>query len=283
MRDENILINELDKSKSNSVQIHLPNGNELKDPNAPALQKLIIDSHEPEYIIETFKQEKGIYVEIKELTAPVMDENGKEVSRIQVGDYAFSNILIERKTLKDFYGSICHGDKRIWQQMFHLKRCAERPILVIERWDDSFLVELGKQRTVLSVMARIVMMGISVVVLPGSERDWRPFIDFVSYMFFASDKKEPSMKPLPAKGHQATVLDVREDMVCMSPMIGRKKAKEILSKYETIEDLCNADEADILKRLGPKTGRMLLDVLKKRFGNGNDQKQRSPEIQGHSN
>jgi len=150
--------------------------------------------------------------------------------------------------------------------------------LVIERWDDSFLVEPGKLRTVLSVMARIVMMGISVIVLPGAERDWRPFVDFVSYMFFASDKKEPSMKPLPQKGHQATVLDVREDMVCMTPMIGRKKAKEILSKYITIEDLCTAPEEDIIKRLGPKTGRMLLDVLKKKFDvDGNDKEQPSTE------
>jgi len=248
LSDKNI-VNEVEKPQ-NAFQVQMSNGMNTINSNAPALQVMIIDSHEPEALIETFKQEKGIYVIVKELES---------------GDYAFSNIGIERKTLKDFYGSIVHGDKRIWQQMFNLKRCFDRPMLVIERWDDSFLLESYKQRTVLSTLAHIVMMGISVVVLPGQERDWRTFVDFVSYLFFASDKKEPSLKPLPKKGHQETVMDVREDMICMTPLIGRKKAKEILSKYVTIEDLCKADEDDIRKRLGPKTGQMLIDVLKKKY------------------
>lgn len=253
MTDERPIINEVEQKPEQTVQVQVSkngNGNGLTNPNAPALQMMIIDSHEPEALIETFRQEKGIYVQVKEL---------------EYGDYAFSNIVVERKTLKDFYGSIVHGDKRIWQQMYNLKRCAERPILVIERWDDSFLLDTQKHRTVLSSMAHIVMTGITVIVLPGQDRDWRAFVDFLSYMFFASDKKEPSLKPVPKKGHQDTVMDVREDMVCMTPMIGRKKAKEILSKYMTIEDLCSADENDIRKRLGPKTGQMLLDVLKKKF------------------
>lgn len=270
MTDDRPIINEIEQKPNNSVLvIQIQHNNGIKDSNAPALQKMIIDSHEPEALIESLKQEKGIYVEVKELAS---------------GDYVFSNIGVERKTLKDFYGSIVHGDKRIWQQMYNLKRCFERPILVIERWDDSFLIETYKLRTVLSAMSSIVMQGISVVVLPGQERDWKPFIDFLAYMFYASDKKEPSLKPVPKKGHQETVLDVREDMVCMIPMLGRKKSKEILSRYTTIEELCKADENDIRKRLGPKTGQMLIEVLKKKFEtNDNDKKQYSSSGTANSN
>ena len=243
-----IIVNELENGAMKVEESNHTNGNgkTIVNPSAPALQVLIVDSHEPEEFAETFRQEKGIYIVVKELES---------------GDYAFSNIGIERKTLRDFYNSITQGDKRIWQQMFNLKRCFERPMLVIERWDDSFMVDSYKNRTVLSTMGRIAMMGITVIVLPGKAHDWKTFVDFVAYMFFASDKKTPSLKPVPKKSHQETVMDAREDAMCMIPGIGRKTAKEILGRTHTIKGVTTISLEELSKWIGPSKAKMVKAVL----------------------
>ena len=217
--------------------------------NQEGMTKLYVDVHEPEEIAEMLRKEKGIYVEVRALKS---------------GDYAFSNVGIERKTLNDFYNSIVHGDKHIWKQIFNLKHVFERPMLIIERWDDAFLSSSQMERTVRGAMASIFLMGISILVIPGKGHNARPFVDQLAYLFFSSDKKALSMRPVPVKGKERVKKEVISDMLCMLPGVGRKQSDLLRDHVNSIEDICKMPDEELRKicpRLGPQKLAMLRWIL----------------------
>jgi len=228
------------------------NGNGVKTnigANDQGLSKLYVDVHEPEEIVEMLRKEKGIYVEVKALPA---------------ADYAFSTVGIERKTLHDFYNSIVHGDKHIWKQVFNLKHSFEKPMLIIERWDDAFLSSPAMERTIRGAIASIFLMGISVLVIPGKGQNAQPFVDQIAYLFYSSDKKALSMRPVPKKGKERQRKEVISDILCMLPGIGRKQADLIRDHVKSIEEICKMPDEELRKicpRLGPQKLGMLRWIL----------------------
>jgi ERCC4-type nuclease len=208
--------------------------------------KMYVDVHEPEEIVEMLRKEKGIVVEVKALAS---------------GDFAWSNIGIERKTIQDFYNSIVHGDKHIWKQMFNLKHAFERPVLVIERWDENFMASKQIERTVYATMAHIFLMGIHVITLPGHGKNIRPLVELLAYLFFASDKKALSMRPVTEKCKSMKKDDVLSDVISMIPMIGRKQADVIAKHINSIEDLVKMSDDD-LKKLGLSLGKERLNAMR---------------------
>jgi len=234
-------------NNQNGAIVVTPTNNGLKrEINHEGITKLYVDVHEPEEIVEMLRKEKGIYVEVKALP---------------VADYAFSNIGIERKTLHDFYNSIVHGDKHIWQQVFKLKHAFERPMLVIERWDDAFLSSPAIERTIRGAMASIFLMGISILVIPGKGQNARPFVDQIAYLFYSSDKKALSMRPVPEKGKERTRKEVISDVLCMIPGIGRKQADLIRDNVKCVEDVCKMSDEE-LRRICPRLGPQKLAMLR---------------------
>jgi len=201
--------------------------------NQEGITKLYVDVHEPEEIVEMLRKEKGIYVEVRAMT---------------VSDYCFSNVGIERKTLHDFYNSIVHGDKHIWKQIFNLKHAFERPMLIIERWDDAFLSSPAMERTVRGAMASIFLMGISILVIPGKGQNAKPFVDQLAYLFFSSDKKALSMRPVPEKNKSTRKIEILEDLLSILPGWGRKSSKLMIDSYQSIPNLLAASTSDLLKK-----------------------------------
>jgi len=211
-----------------------------------SLQIMYVDVHEPEEIVEALRKEHGIYVQVRPLEA---------------GDYAFSNLLVERKTLNDFYNSIVHGDKHIWKQVIKLKSVAERPYLIVERWNPYFFKDKKKERTVYGALARISLMGIHVVTLQGSGKNFGDFVTFLAYLFFSSDKKKASLKPVPQKLKERNKKEILSDMLVMIPMIGRKQADELAGRISSMKELCEKTSED-WKRLCPFLGEKRLKMLK---------------------
>jgi len=256
------LFPEKETKQNNSGVKVTPTNNGLSkiQPNKEGLTILYVDVHEPPEIPERLQREKGIYVIVKSLP---------------VSDYCFSNIGIERKTLNDFYNSIVHGDKHIWKQMFNLKHAFERPILIIERWDDSFLSSPAVERTIRGAIASIVLMGISVLVIPGKGHNIKPFVDQLAYLFYSSDKKALSMRPIPEKSKEKTKKAILSDVLSMIPGFGRQKADLIASKVNSIEEVCKMPDEELKKLcpgLGPKRLEMLRWIL-----NGRENKEEEKE------
>lgn len=243
---------------NNSSVLVTPNSNNKLEPEG--ITKLYVDVHEPPEIVEMLRKEKGIYVEVRALP---------------VSDYCWSNIGIERKTLPDFYNSIVHGDKHIWKQIFNLKHAFERPMLIIERWDDYFLSSSRIENAVRGAIARIFLLGVSVLVIRSRGKDVRPFVDQLAFLFFSSDKKTLSMRPVPEKERGRTKKEVISDMLCMIPGIGRRQADLIKDHVNCIEDVCKMSNEELKKicpALGPKKLKMLRWILNGIERENNDEK-----------
>ena len=220
------------------------------------MTKILVDIHEPEQI------------------ARLLQERGLEIERtyLQSGDYVFSNIGIERKTLSDFHNTL--NKQRLWKQVFNLKDCFERPILIVDQIPNAYNwgLELRDRRSIDGAMSRIVKLGVSMFTIAGTSN--APvsdiFLDIIEFLYLSSEKKDPSLKPVPRKGDRFSTAEVTEDMLCMFPGIGRETAKEIILRYPTMDKLCLAtlDEIAKIPRLGPKKSSMVYEVLHidKKFG-----------------
>ena len=78
---------------------------------------LLIDSHEPKEVIEILK------TCIRTSVIP-----------LKYGDYCFSDIIIERKTLSDFFSSLKSG--RLKEQMEAIGRFYTKKYLIVEGFFD---------------------------------------------------------------------------------------------------------------------------------------------------
>lgn len=78
---------------------------------------LLIDCHEPNLIIDKLKVEIPL-----------------EVLKLKYGDYSFSDVVIERKTLSDFFSSI--KNNRLAEQMENMSRYYTETFLIIEGFFD---------------------------------------------------------------------------------------------------------------------------------------------------
>jgi len=234
-----IKVNELSKQKESSTPISLTDNNHSNGEN----RVMIIDSHEPIDIVDKLRQ-KGVNLKVEHLSS---------------GDYIFSNVGVERKTLTDFWGSITSKDKRIWRQMFELKRNFERPFLIIERFNFVYLRSPSYSRQVWGTLASIALLGINVVTIASKTSASKDFVDFLSFLYFSSDPNKKTSKPLPKKSKNTK--EVFMDSLCMIPGIGPGTAKKIIARYRTFEELCDVSKEDLSALCGKTRLKYLWKIL----------------------
>lgn len=219
---------------------------------AGKLTKILVDVHEPPEIAASLRA-RGLDI---------------EVVHLKYGDFAFSNVLIERKEWNDLLNSLADG--RLWKQIYNIKHSSERPILLVEmsRFGHPDLMNLWKQKDirgvefqtrVMGAIATIFLHGVSVIILPSREQ----LLLFIERTFFSSDKSTPSFKPIPKKSEMENLMETKEDMICMIRGISRVKAKEIMARYPNYHDLCHATKDDLRKipGIGPKLAETIWKVL----------------------
>jgi len=235
-----VTINELTPKKGNSTQVSLvDNGNGDNGQN----RVMYVDSHEPIDICEKLKQ-KGIPAEVTHLNS---------------SDYCFSNIGIERKTLTDLWGSITSRDKRIWRQMFELKRNFERPYLIVEKFNFIYLRSPLYSNQIWGTLARISLLGINVITIANRTSGSKEFVEFLTKLYFSADKRKKSYKPLPKKSEKPK--NVFMDSLCMVPDIGPGTAKKIIARYSSFEELCEVGKEELSSLCGKTRVKFLWRIL----------------------
>lgn len=225
---------------STSVSIENHNGN---GETGATERYMIIDVHEPPEMEEKFQQ-KGIPIVVEALSS---------------GDYIFGNIGIERKTLSDFWGSLTAKDKRIWTQMFELKRNFEKPFLVIEKFNFAYLRSPAHAKQIWGALASIALIGINIVTIVSATERSPEFVDFVNYLYFSSDKNKKTSRPLPRKADSPR--EVFTDCLCMIPGIGPVTGKKLIARYKDFEELCAASAEELSSLCGKTKVQFLWKIL----------------------
>jgi len=203
-----------------------------------------------------------IYVDIKEPDEIVKllkhHQCPVEVTNLIIGDYTFGEWVIERKTTSDFLSSIFDG--RLWEQVYTMMINYEHPIVVIE---GGFPVVYDRQsyhkrKVFIGAITRLLRsFKCSVIVTP----DIDGTAEFVSGLYKSLEIKKDTLKPVLKKGK--TPEEIRENILCAIPSIGRRTAKNILKQFHTIKNVANSNLETLasVKGVGVRRAKLILRYL----------------------
>ena len=186
---------------------------------------IIIDKHEPEEI------EK----ELIRLGLSVKRET------LQVGDYVIGDLGVERKSVGDFLNSIFQA--RIFEQLKNLKDAYERQLLIVEGLTPTRYSQSEQKRYIAYFGAiSAIILGYNIPVV--TTLSFRDTAFLLSQLYKRHYLKKPSLKPLPPKHED--INEVKEEMLCCIPRIGRVKAKALLEKFKyNMRKIANADATEL--------------------------------------
>lgn len=186
----------------------------------------------------------NIYVDSREpeKTFKTLSLLGYKVERkpLEIGDVLIGDFCIEIKTPNDFVGSMLSD--RLWEQLYNLSNYKRRLLLIKGSVNDLYnksnisLFYTGLATAILSYQIPVVTV---------NEEDLLLFFNaFIKKMNSLGE----GLKPILIKKKNRTLNEKREDILCCLDGIGRKRAKEILSKA-SFKDLIRMSYSE-LRRLG---------------------------------
>ena len=210
-------------------------------------KKILIDSREAASVPD-------IVDRIKKLGIPI------GIEPLDSGDYILGDILIERKTIDDFYGSLNSG--RLWDQLFKMKLSGKKCIIAIVGVIPYIYKELSDISQILkriSQMRLLCFRSYGVLLLQFQLLD--EFINLIEYCWTKMDSE--SYAPVVRK--EVKIEDVKINMLGEIKGLGKKRAKFLGTNYK-ISDLCNMAIKDLEiievnnRKLGI-TGKNIYEVL----------------------
>jgi ERCC4-type nuclease len=211
-------------------------------------RKILMCVHEPQHIEDAIKK-LGLVV---------------ERTSMESGDYMIGNVLIERKDIDDYCGSLASG--RLFEQLYRQATTGKRNILIVigtfprslflrcnalkrEGKAEQATIEYKQFFDRLHKMERTVFVayGILMVHLKTEEE----FMEWIQYLWMRGSKE--TFAPVVAKKEDP--FDVKVDILSRIPSVGAKLATE-LAKLYTIRQLMDMSdgELEVIKINGRKIG-----------------------------
>lgn len=198
---------------------------------APPKEKVTIqiDHREKNSLIPAFLEEKGFKIEFKQLP---------------VADYIVKEIAIERKTISDLKSSIIN--KRIVSQLLELKQYPKH-FLLVEGIIDEDLYNGGIHENALRGFLLSVALDYQVpIIFTHNEKDTA---EYISVLAKKQNKPETSIRA-------TKLFKSREDQLQFIlegfPNIGGTKAKALIKKYTTLNNIFQASKEDLQDVLGKR-------------------------------
>lgn len=206
--------------------------------------KVMVDFREPDDKIAKLKT--------------VLGENSVEVVVSEVGDYFTPDrkVGIERKSLDDYLSSMTG---RLKQQLKELKDAFEYPYLFVEGSMDDFLYidRRFHPNAIIGSVASVLAHSQVPIVFTGSF--FIPLLVKVIEKHYDGKVVEytPIRKPKPTKD------DYKLNILCAFPGINMSRAKLLLEKFGSIEQIVNAPVEELMqvKGIGEKLAKQIKEVI----------------------
>ena len=182
---------------------------------------LLIDCHEPNSIIENIKLEVPI-----------------KVISLKYGDYSFSDTVIERKTLSDFFSSI--KSKRLQEQMENISRHYSEKYLLVEGFFDFSYVN-----NIAYLYSQIIQVTLNSDIKVLFTKDCKNSAALIKRIYFKNNL-----------GYTKNI--TKKDKVYYTRKlfdISDKKLEILFSKFGNIKNIANANKKELrgIKSVGKKT------------------------------
>lgn len=190
--------------------------------------KLIADIHEKNSMVIAELMHLGAEVETKSL---------------EVGDYIVGNVIIERKTLKDFLSSMM--SKRLQYQLQNMQK-NEKSLLIIENYESEPEINLNPNCIKGFIMSILLEYKIPIIFTRDSK-------ETADYLYLLAKKTKKSSQSLRIKLRHPGKKEKIQYILEGFPGIGPATAKKLLKKFGSLKNIINADEKELEEMLGKKS------------------------------
>lgn len=213
-------------------------------------------------LVDTREKRSGIPDLLVNLGVPV------RIQELEVGDYIVGDVVIERKSAEDFVQSIVDG--RLPTQLYMMSANYQKAYLVVIGYITEALMDREiPRRTVISALVGAsvkkapdgVSGDVNVVML---ESDW----DFAYFIFYMWKKLENPEPRLPR--HVKRSLEGDDELIYIVSSIsgvGEKKAKALLEKFRTVQNIVNAPVPELMKvpGIGPRLATKIFHTVRREY------------------
>jgi Fanconi anemia group M protein len=190
--------------------------------------KIQIDNRERNSLIPSYLIKQGFEVEFKQLP---------------VADYLIKNIAIERKSVSDLKSSIIN--KRIIQQLLELKQYPKHLLLVEGVLDQDIYSSQGIHENALrGFLLSVALEYQTPIIFTHNEEDTAKYIYVLAKKDKSRDFSLRASKIFLSKKEQLQF--ILEGF----PNVGPAKAKALLEKFKTLNNIFNASEDELKEILG---------------------------------
>lgn len=168
-----------------------------------------------------------------------------EFKQLPVADYLIENIAIERKTVSDLKSSIIN--KRIFDQLAELKQYPKHLLLVEGILNEDLYTSGIHENALRGFLLSVALEYQTPIIFTHNEKDTAKYLCVLA-------KKEPSAQ---LSIRASKILLSKEEQIQFIlegfPNIGPSKAKRLLEKFHTLNNIFQADEEELKEILGIRT------------------------------
>jgi Fanconi anemia group M protein len=216
-----------------------------------------IEKQEKNIVVKVDYREKGSLV-LKELLLLNVDI---DLATLSIGDFHISeHIVIEYKNVKDFVDSILDG--RLLSQAKELKQYYQ-PVIIVEGEEDLYSQRSIHPNAIRGMIAALTLGFRIPIISTKNAKETAAMIKIIAEREQKKDDRDFQMhtaKPFSDK-------EVQEYIVSSFPNIGSKLAPVLLSRFNSIKNIVNADESELKKvdLIGDKKAKRLKELFDKEY------------------
>lgn len=206
-------------------------------------EKIIIDYREKNSLVASNLAKLGFTIEFREL---------------KMGDYLVKDVVIERKSVRDLLSSLIN--KRVFKQIEELKQFENKLLLIEGISEQEIYTDNDKGingNAIRGFLLSVVLKHKVPLIFTKNSEDTAKFISVLS-------KKKKGEHSLNGRKKSFNKNEQLQFIIEGFPGIGPKKAKGLLKKFGTIQNVINASLEDLKKILGKKA-EIFLEIISREY------------------
>jgi len=231
------------KTVKSSLFLDIFSRKRTKTTEQPKKEKIFIDYREKNSLVAAYLIKQNFLIEFKEL---------------KIGDYIVGDVIIERKTVSDFINSMINH--RLLNQIENLKQYKNR-LLIIEGISEH---ELYKEEdfgvnpnAIRGFLLSILLKHKIPIIFSKNPEDTAKFLNVLSKKRDKEELLHPNKKNLDKKEQLQFIIEG-------FPGIGPKKAKKLLEKFGTIQNIILAPTEELKEILGARAEK-IREIIERKY------------------
>ena len=177
-----------------------------------------------------------------------------ELEKLEVGDYVIKDIIIERKTVRDFLSSML--SKRLQKQLISLSN-VEKKLLILENFGEQYDVKINTNAIRGFIMSILLDFKIPIIFT-------EDYQDTAYYLYLLAKKQQLKHVSIRAKRKAFNKKEQVQYLLEGFPGVGPATAKKLIEKFKTIKNVINASSDDLKEVLGKKA-ELFIELVEKEF------------------